>query len=60
MNFGYMINKHYSLFASARDVLNGQRDDEWYDLKGEIPEYAKLNSRTKFGTIWTVGVNGTW
>jgi TonB-dependent receptor len=60
VNFGYMLTKRYSLFASARDVLNGERDEEWHDNNGAIPGYASLNDRRKFGTVWTIGINGTF
>lgn len=60
VNFSYLINKNYSVYVSARDVFNGERDQEWVDERGEIPDYARLADRKKFGTVWTVGFNGTW
>lgn len=60
VNMSYMINKTYSVFASARDVFNGERDEVWLHSGGLLPNYASLNDRKKFGTSWTVGVKGKW
>jgi iron complex outermembrane receptor protein len=60
INASYMINKTYSVFVSARDVFNGQRDEVWKHSAGLLPDWASLHDRKKFGTAWTVGVKGHW
>jgi iron complex outermembrane receptor protein len=60
INMTYMINKTYSVFASARDVFNGSRDEEWLHSANQLPDFAKLNDRKEFGTSWSIGVKGHW
>lgn len=60
VNMTYAINKTYSLFASARDVFNGERDEVWLHSAGALPDWATLADRKRFGTSWSVGVKGKW
>ncbi|RXK53626.1 TonB-dependent receptor [Oleiharenicola lentus] len=60
VNLGFMISKNYSLFASGRDVFNGERDQIWRHSAGLLPDYASLADRKRFGAAWSVGVRGTW
>lgn len=54
----YTLSKHYSLFLSGRDVLNGSRKEIFKDDQGFYPAYASTATYRKFGTVWTVGVSG--
>lgn len=58
VNLGYTISKRYSLFVSARDILNGDRSEKLKDANGLLPSYASLNDYKEFGTVWTVGITG--
>ncbi len=60
VNLGFMLTKNYSLFASARDVFNGERDIVWKHSAGQIPDWASLQDRKRFGASWSVGVKGSW
>jgi TonB-dependent receptor len=60
VTMSYMLSKRYSLFASGRDVFNGERDEVWLHSGNVIPGYASLNDRKRFGTSWSVGVKGNW
>ena len=58
INASYNLSKHYSMFISGRDVLHGDRSEIWRDDFGKYAGYATTAKYTKFGTVWTVGVNG--
>lgn len=60
LNVGYVLNKHYSLFLSGRDIFNGERELIYRWDNGTMPAFANLNDRKKFGVTWTAGVSGTW
>ena len=60
VNMSYVFNKTFSVFASGKDVLNGERDRVWVDTTRKIPAWASLNDRKKFGATWTVGLKGHW
>lgn len=60
VNTTFIISKSYSVFASGRDVFRGTREEIWRDDKGTYPAYASTANYRKFGTVWTVGINGKW
>ncbi|MBI2510360.1 MAG: TonB-dependent receptor [Opitutae bacterium] len=60
LNASYMLSKHYSLFLSGRDIFNGERDQVWRHDGGQLPDYASLADRRRFGVTWTFGVSGNW
>ena len=54
----YNLSRRIGLFASMRNLNDATEDTE---RRGpNTPEHAQLNSREDFGSLWTIGVKGTF
>ena len=58
VNAEWAFNKHFQLFANARNMLNQSQDLQRYNAVS--PEYSNLYRREKFGAQITIGVKGTF
>jgi TonB-dependent receptor len=57
ISVNYVINQHFSLFLSGRDVFNASRKVIVKDDFGLYPSYADLFDYREFGVVWSTGVN---
>jgi len=54
----YTLTKRIGIFASMRNLNDATEDTE---RRGpNTPDYAQLNSREDFGSLWTIGVKGSF
>ncbi len=54
----YNLTKRLGVFASMRNLNDATEDTE---RRGpNTPEHAQLNSREDFGSLWTIGIKGTF
>ena len=54
----YYFYKRFALFASMRNLRDQSEDVEVYGPS--TPENAQFRQRTNFGSLWTIGVKGTF
>ncbi|MGC4072397.1 MAG: TonB-dependent receptor [Nibricoccus sp.] len=57
VSVNYVLNKHFSLFLSGRDVFNASRKLVLKDDQGIYPSYAEMFDYREFGVVWSTGVN---
>ena len=54
----YNLTRRIGIFASMRNLNDATEDTE---RRGpNTPEHAQLNSREDFGSLWTIGLKGTF
>ena len=54
----YTLTRRIGIFASMRNLNDATEDTE---RRGpNTPEHAQLNSREDFGSLWTIGIKGTF
>ena len=54
----YTLTKRIGIFASMRNLNDATEDTE---RRGpNTPEHAQLNSREDFGSLWTIGIKGSF
>ena len=54
----YRLSNRFSLFASMRNLNDATEDTE--RLGPNTPAHAQLLSREDFGSLWTMGIKGTF
>jgi iron complex outermembrane recepter protein len=54
----YYFYKRFALFASMRNLRDQPEDVEAYGPS--TPEIAQFRQRTNFGSLWTIGIKGTF
>jgi hypothetical protein len=54
----YNLSKRFALFASMRNAANEPEDTLIYN--DATPGVARFRNRTDYGSLWTIGVRGTF
>ena len=54
----YMFHRRIGLFGSMRNVLDATEDVERHGPS--TPAHAQFRQREDFGSLWTVGLKGTF
>ncbi|MGH8569236.1 MAG: TonB-dependent receptor domain-containing protein, partial [Gammaproteobacteria bacterium] len=54
----YRFAKHYALYASMRNAGDATEDTEIHGPN--TPAHAHLRTRQQFGSVWTIGIKGTF
>lgn len=52
----YFLTKHLSVYANLRNICDEPQDGETFGPN--TPDYARFRTRSQFGSLWTIGVNG--
>ena len=54
----YNLSRHWALFANLNNLNDAPSD---FEVAGpSTPEHAQFRQRERFGSLWTVGVKGTF
>ena len=58
LNIEFRVSSYWRLFLNGRNIFNEPTDQ--LRIGENTPEYAELERREKFGTLWTAGIKGTY
>jgi outer membrane receptor protein involved in Fe transport len=54
----YTLSKHFAVFANLNNIGDAPSDLEIYGPS--TPEVAQFRQRTQFGSLWTIGLRGSF